>query len=58
MDDWQYAAPALGLALACAVAGIAGRRGANARRDVRLMLGTGAALGGLALLLLALQDIT
>jgi hypothetical protein len=37
-------------------AGFAGTRAGGARRALRLLLGTGAALGGLALLLLSLRE--
>jgi len=35
---------------------LAGKRGSGARRTLRLLLGTGAALGGVALLLLSLRE--
>jgi hypothetical protein len=53
VNELQFALLASALAVACLVAAVAGRRAGNDRRDVRLMLAGGAALGGVALILLA-----
>lgn len=58
MTEWHFALMALSLAAAFLVAGIVGRRGGDDARDVRLMLGSGAALGGLALVLFSLSGQT
>ncbi len=47
---------ALSLAAALAAAAILGRRAGNAQRCLRLMLGTGAGFGGLALLVSTFQE--
>ena len=46
---------AAALGAICLVAALLGRLGGNEKRDVRLMMGSGAALGGLALLFLSFQ---
>jgi hypothetical protein len=58
MTDWtpMLLALALSLALVLLAAGVVGRRGGHGPRRARLVLGSGAALGGLALLLLSLSQ--
>lgn len=54
MADWHLGLMALSVAGALVAAGLLGRRGGHEARDTRLMLGLGAALGGVALVLFSL----
>ncbi|MEJ8837846.1 hypothetical protein [Ramlibacter sp. AN1133] len=54
MTEPDFALVALLLGAACAVAALLGLRLGNEKRDVRLTMGGGAALGGLALLLMSM----
>jgi hypothetical protein len=55
VTEWHFALLASTLATSFVVAGLLGRRGGDARRDVRLMLACGAACGALALFLFSLS---
>lgn len=44
------------LGACCLLAAYLGHRGGNEKRDVRLMMGSGAAFGGVALIVLAIQQ--
>lgn len=48
----------MSLAACCAAAALLARRSGGDKRDLRLLAGMGASLGGVALLLLAIQDLT
>lgn len=54
MNELHVAMLASALAVAFLVAAAIGRRAGDAPRDLRLMLGTGVACGGAALLLLSI----
>lgn len=54
MSGEDFAVIALLLGACCAIAAVLARRTGSDGRDVRLMMGSGAALGGLALLLFSL----
>jgi hypothetical protein len=56
MTELHFALLLSALSLVFLVAGWLGRRSGDAPRDVRLMLGSGAAFGGLTLLLLSLWN--
>jgi hypothetical protein len=57
MNEHDFAIMAAALGAACLLAGALGRRMGNERRDTRLMMGSGAALGGAALVLFSLARI-
>lgn len=54
MDTLPFFAAALSIAAVVFAAALLARRGRDAQRDARVMLGGGAALGGAALVLLSL----
>jgi hypothetical protein len=54
MNQQDFAIMAAALGAACLLAAALGRRLGNERRDTRLMMGSGAALGGVALVLFSL----
>lgn len=58
MGEMQMALLASVLAVAFLAAAFIGRRAGDSAPDVRLLLGTGAALGGLALVLLSTLELT
>lgn len=57
MNEQSFAVMALVLGAACLLGALLSRREGADRRDVRLMLGSGAGLGGVALLLLAVARV-
>ncbi len=54
MSEPDFAVLLSGLAVAFFVAAAVGKRGGDAPRDVRLLLASGAAFGGIALILLSI----
>lgn len=58
MTEWHFALMALSLAAAFVAAAVVGRRSGDDQHDTRLVLACGAAIGGLALVLFALSELT
>lgn len=56
MSGQSFTIMAAVLGACCLLAAYLGHRGGNEKRDVRLMMGCGAALGGVALIFLAIRQ--
>ena len=56
MNEHMLTIMAASLGACCLLAAFLGNRSENEKRDVRLMMGVGVALGGIALIIISIQQ--